>query len=277
MCYQHGFHRNINDNRINHVINANSKEEALKMGTWDRIKDFFCSHKKAEALSHLYELTRDINLVENSSAPVSHTIDSAFEKMEAFYALRQLTGDAHKDRLVGRIAKEENGTFTFNYKISKDADISINYGDFLKEEDAILNLELANSSQFLPENDSVVEALKKVSYDIQSGRYTGMPPDNQERLSTHLLTTEAKQAMTTQPELAQSWIEKQMKCFDFFASRRSRIEQMEGVDISEVIDTDDAWILDAAQSISSLHNAAHEYFAGQTNHKLAGNVTYPMV
>lgn len=54
-CIHSPMNYQLNDGRIERVLNAKTLDEATKMGLWDRIKDYFQGGAKAESIRRLYE------------------------------------------------------------------------------------------------------------------------------------------------------------------------------------------------------------------------------
>ncbi|WP_083949307.1 hypothetical protein [Vibrio ostreicida] len=253
------FNRTISDARIEHVQQAQSKQQATYMGPWDKIKDWFCGTDKAQALSFLYDVTHgnDVN-----------TSESASKKMEAFCKLGQLAGSRYENQFKGDVQDNQNGTFSFDYEIVGALDkTSVHYGDPAQEAVQILARDLTNGSQYLIGDNvtshGVKGALEKVSYNQQTRTYQGITSANQGRLATELLSTQAKEKMGRDRGLAQQWVAIQMKSFDHFSDQRSRLEQIEGAGLMDVVNTPREWLYHGATSISKVRDNANHHFARQ--------------
>lgn len=248
------FNRIISDGRIDHVKNANSKEDAIKMGVWDKIKDWFCRTHKAEALSALYEITHNQGI---------NGVDSAVNKMESFYKLSKMSGDAFRNRFYAEVINNIDGdnAFTFRYGIDGILDRQcVDYGNLREDFESIHHRELTNLSKFLKSEDvkiyGIVGALNNVSYDSTINEFTGVRAQAQDYICKDLLTLEAKSRMNDIPQVAQKWLSLQMKAFDLSA----KLESLDGLGMT-VIDKDDVWLIDAHRSVTTVLNKINNYLA----------------
>ncbi|WP_333004329.1 hypothetical protein [Vibrio coralliilyticus] len=249
------FDRTISDARIEHVKQANTKEEATYMGLWDKIKDWFCGTDKAQALAHLYEITHEID---------TETSESASKKMEAFCKLNQLAGSGFTNRFQGEVIDNHDGTYSFEFEITDVLEKTrVNYGEVSKEADCILGRELTNHSQYLLEDNvsrnGLQDALDRVSFNDENDTYQGVTSSKQNQLATELLSPPAKSQMSRDSQLAQQWVAVQMKCVDHFSDQRARLEQLEGAGNG----TPREWVQRGLASLNQIHTSVNKYFAGQ--------------
>lgn len=74
------FNRTLSDENIQRAINSSSKDEAIHVGIWEKIKDWFCGTKASEALEKIYELTH------SNDEPAT---ESVLKKLLLFINLRK--------------------------------------------------------------------------------------------------------------------------------------------------------------------------------------------
>ncbi|EIS4367429.1 type III secretion system effector SopD2 [Salmonella enterica] len=88
----------VNHTRISRLLSSD-KKEALYMGPWDRLKEYFRTHKKEEALKVLYELIHGCEREKQAELGVDV---SGMDKIYAFERLKQYANPAQQDRFVMR-------------------------------------------------------------------------------------------------------------------------------------------------------------------------------
>ncbi|CAM3675810.1 hypothetical protein [Vibrio aquimaris] len=250
--------RTISDSRIERVKNSHCKEDAIQMGVWDKVKDWFCGSHKKEALSHLYDITHDIE---------QSTSSNAAEKMAAFAKLSMLA-EGRSALFHGQIISIDDARFAFEFEIEGVLEKTcINYGELSEEAKSIFMKQLTNSSGYLLEENvkkfGVNGALKHVSFDNKTELFEGITDCNQERLSISLLPPESKKLMAEDKSFAQQWIETQLKCFDYFSDQQSKILKVGELTLDDVGGTHLEWLSDSAQSFNQLSLKMNQYLAEQ--------------
>ncbi|WP_440863227.1 hypothetical protein [Symbiopectobacterium purcellii] len=259
------FNRTLSDEYIQRAINSSSKDEAIHVGIWEKIKDWFCGAKASEALEKIYELTH------SNDEP---TTESVLKKITAFYQLKEMAYPAYQNRFQAFITQNnKNGTYTLSFSIKNVMDErELVYGSTEKDVCSLKERELTNSSELL-DNDTVIRegldvALNKVKYDGKQNKFEGVSLANHGRVNLHLLNEEAKQEMAINQSLAQKWISLQMKCFDYYAQQRSSLDSIDGMDITKTIGTENEWIYRFAQSINEIRKNTQKSLAEKINNRI---------
>ncbi|QZN94148.1 hypothetical protein [Symbiopectobacterium purcellii] len=259
------FNRTFSDENIQRAINSSSKDEAIHVGIWEKIKDWFCGTNTSEALEKIYELTHNNDELDT---------ESILKKVTAFYQLKEMAYPAYQDRFQAFITQNnEDGTYTFSFSIKNVMDErELVYGSTEKDVCSLKERELTNSSELL-DNDTVIRAgldvaLNKVKYDGKQNKLEGVSLANQGRVNLHLLDEEAKQEMAINQRLAQKWISLQMKCFDYYVQQRSSLDSIDGMDITKTIGTENEWIYHFAQSINEIRRNTQESLAKEINNEI---------
>ncbi|MGX8940440.1 hypothetical protein ACWWJF_07780 [Symbiopectobacterium sp. Eva_TO] len=259
------FNRTLSDENIQRAINSSSKDEAIHVGIWEKIKDWFCGTKASEALEKIYELTH------SNDEPAT---ESVLKKITAFYQLKEMAHPAYQDRFQAFITQNnEDGIYTFSFSIKNVMDErELVYGSTEKDVCSLKERELTNSSELL-DNDTVIRegldvALNKVKYDGKQNKLEGVSLANHGRVNLHLLDEEAKQEMAINQRFAQKWILLQMKCFDYYAQQRSSLDSIDGMDITKTIGTENEWIYHFAQSINEIRRNTQESLAKEINNEI---------
>lgn len=253
----------ISEKRLKRAIYGSSKEDAIKMGVWGKIKDWVCRNKKSKALKKIYDLTH------NDHEPDT---ESALKTITSFYQLKEMIYPGFQDRFQASVTENEDGTYTFTFSI-KDAmdERKLVYGNFEKDVHAFSARKLTNNSEFLDTSnvsrEGVDATLAKVAYDIALNKLEGISSPNQDRLYLHLLSERTKQKMGFDQRLAQEWITLQMKCFDYYALQRSSLDSIEGMDLTKTIGTENEWIYDFARSMSDIKRNIQKPLAEKFNNK----------
>ncbi|WP_114785715.1 hypothetical protein [Vibrio tetraodonis] len=250
--------RTISDARIENVKNAHCKEDAIQMGIWDKIKDWFCGSHKKEALSYLYDITHDIE---------QSTSSNAAKKMEAFAKL-SILAEGRSAIFHGQITSIDDSRFAFEFEIEGVLEKTrINYGELSEEAENISRKQLTNSSGYLLEENvkkhGVDGALKQVSFDNKTELFEGITDCNQERLSKDLLTAECRKLMADDNSLAQKWVETQLKCFDYYADQQSKILKVGELTLDDIAGTHLEWLSHGARSMNELSIKMNQYLADQ--------------
>ncbi|WP_341665618.1 hypothetical protein [Vibrio sp.] len=250
--------RTISDSRIERVKNSHCKENAIQMGVWDKIKDWFCGSHKKEALSYLYDITHDLE---------QPTSSNAAQKMAAFAKLSMLA-EGRSTLFHGEVFSKGNSTYAFEFEIEGALEKTfVNYGELSQEAENISSKQLTNSSGYLLEENvkkhGINGALKQVSFDNQTGLFEGITDSNQDRLSKDLLTAESRKLMADDNSLAQQWVETQLKCFDYFADQQSKILKVGELTLDDVAGTHLEWLSHGARTINELSVKTNQYLADQ--------------
>ncbi|MEN3262308.1 hypothetical protein AAH678_27060 [Sodalis endosymbiont of Spalangia cameroni] len=113
-------YRTISDARINHIKTAKTKADATAMGLWDKIKDWFCGTRKAEALSHLYDLIHH----DDTSEP-----QKVLQKIKAFHHLGTMAGKAYQDNFQAVITENPNGSWNIAFTIAEILQTTCSLGE----------------------------------------------------------------------------------------------------------------------------------------------------
>ncbi|WP_291972318.1 hypothetical protein [Candidatus Symbiopectobacterium sp.] len=258
------FNRTLSHEDVQRAINSSSKEEAAHVGIWEKIKDWFCGTNTSEALEKIYELTHNNDELDT---------ESILKKVTAFYQLKEMAHPVYQDRFQASITPNEYGAYTFSFSI-KDVmgERALVYGNTEKDIYSLKERELTNNSELLDYNTVIREgldvALNQVKYDDGKNKLEGVCLANQGRVDLHLLHEETKQEMGINQHLAQKWVSLQMKCFDYYSTQRSSLESIDGLDITNVIGTENEWIYHFAQSINEIKRNTQGNLAKEFNNEI---------
>uniref|UniRef100_A0A3B0MJQ1 Secreted effector protein sopD2 n=1 Tax=Arsenophonus endosymbiont of Trialeurodes vaporariorum TaxID=235567 RepID=A0A3B0MJQ1_9GAMM len=258
------FNRTLSNEDVQRAINSSSKEEAIHVGIWEKIKDWFCGTNTSEALEKIYELTHSNDEFDT---------ETILKKVTAFYQLKEMVYPVYQDRFQASITSNEGGAYTFSFSIKDVMDeCALVYGNTEKDIYSLKERELTNNSEFLDNNTVIREgldvALNQVKYDDKENKLDGVALANQSRVNLHLLDEETKQEMAVNQRFAQKWIALQIKCFDYYAAQRSSLDSIDGLDITSVIGTEKKWIFHFAQSINEIKRNTQENLAKEFNDEI---------
>ena len=102
--------QSLNTTRVQRLLNAQSLNEAQRMGMFDKIKDFFRGGVKAEAIRQLYDQV---------TAPSAHEAQP-LDMLHRFERLRALATDAHQTQFSSALQTgndEQQGQWTFSFSV----------------------------------------------------------------------------------------------------------------------------------------------------------------
>ncbi|WP_063657506.1 hypothetical protein [Candidatus Arsenophonus triatominarum] len=131
------FNRTLSNEYVQRAVNSSSKEDAIHIGIWEKIKDWFCGTNASEALEHIYELTHNDN---------EFTTESAVNKVIAFYKLKEMVSPAYQDKFQAFITQNEDDTYIFSFSIKDVMDErALVYGSTEKDVYSVEKKELTNN------------------------------------------------------------------------------------------------------------------------------------
>jgi len=112
----------VNQSRLDKMMNAENKNDAIYMGLWDRFKDIFRTEKKEEMLSTLYDLLHS----EQQGKPESET--NGIHKrcdlgaVTTFERLKQCANEAHQHLFIMYII-DNKIKFCIGQKVIKEMSV----------------------------------------------------------------------------------------------------------------------------------------------------------
>lgn len=101
----------LNDSRVNRILNAKTLDDASKMGIWDRIKDLFRGGVKRESIRELYG---QITSADN------HYDTQPLRMVERFAMLRSLAQEEHQSNFCVEVEASSNEQWNYKLKVGKD-------------------------------------------------------------------------------------------------------------------------------------------------------------
>lgn len=258
--------RNVSEDRIEHIKNSTNRDDAVYMGPWDKLKDFFCGGVKKQALNALYDLTHKNDGIE--------TPGTAINRMKAFDTLRSLAEPKYQDRFQIKIESNDNGIPTFHYDImseNKGECIVSNKFELFSMESVIKEVkatQLNDDTALFGEGQSNnEESLKKLINGLswKDGALAGVSEQNKDRALGDAMEQKDKDKIVSNPKSLKDFVEFKMKS-DSYANK---IYEYANTNFSDYIgpensddDSDYAnTVRDIVSSYAQLHGVAQKHYA----------------
>lgn len=101
----------LNDSRVNRILNAKTLDEASKMGIWDHIKDFFRGGAKQESIRELYDK------ITSADNPYD---TQPLRMVNRFAMLRSFAKEEHQSKFCVEVESSSDEQWNYQLKVGKD-------------------------------------------------------------------------------------------------------------------------------------------------------------